>query len=193
MSKCIIGVDIDLTVAQIDDLWYDWLVRMTGYDPMIDVSYDMLEDSQHLLEYNLSTYWKEQLEERGIDGLEFFRGTHLYDMVDPVHESPKYINELYEEGYDIVFISALKGHHHRSKYEFLGRHFNFDGFIGTKEKQYINCDIMIDDRNNFLNLSRADVKIKIFTPYTQDVGLENDVKLCHNWEEIYNYIKELEL
>ncbi len=184
MSK-VIGIDVDLTACAIDELWYKWLVAMTGKE-IPSLRYAM-EDRCGVLDYNLSSYFNQVLLE---DGLNFFRSTHLYDMAEPVPFCVDMINLLARDN-EVVFISAVKGNHHKSKYEWLKRHFAFDGFIATQEKQYVNCDVLIEDRNKFLNKSKAPVKIKLMTPYTQCEELTCDAKVCHDWYEIYNYIKEI--
>ncbi len=190
----VIGIDVDLTACAIDVLWYVWLERMTGHTPT-EITYAgsdvVYSDKLDTIDYNLTTYWKEFLDARGMDGLDFFRGTNIYDFADPIEGAVECVNELYKAGYEIIFISALKGHHHKSKYEWLARNFKFHGFVGTQEKQYVNCDVLIEDRNKFLNKSKAPVKIKLMTQYTQCEELTCDVKVCHDWYEIYNYIKEI--
>lgn len=188
MSKGIIGIDVDLTVAPTDDAWYEWLVKVTDYKPPSKVFGGVADK----VNFDLSSYWAAHLDSRGIDGLDFFRSADLYDTIPTIPYSKQVIRQLKGEGYEIVFISALKGNHHKSKYRFLERNFPVDGFIGTKEKQYIACDIFIDDRNKLLNTSKASVKIKFETLYTQDEPLQEGIETFNNWLDIYQYIKNLE-
>lgn len=187
MSKGIIGIDCDLTLCAIDELWIKWLISMTGVDRTpSDYGY------WNRVAYDISKYWEEDLDKLGIDGLDFFRGTNIYDFAEPMPSSKHAVKALKGLGYEIVVISALKGNHHKSKYNWVKRNFDIDGFVGTKEKQYIPCDIFIDDRNRFLNMSKATHKIKLDTPYTQCEPIKDDnTVVCKDWLSIYEYIKEL--
>ncbi len=186
MSRGIIGIDCDLTLCAIDDLWVKWLQTITQTHNSTKLHTALVYTGK--LKYNLASYWQEELDELGIDGLDFFRGTSIYDFAEPVAGAVDVVAKLKKLGYEIVVISALKGHHHKSKYNWVQRNFYVDGFIATKEKQYIPCDIFIDDRNNFLNIANATHKIKLNTVYEQDVPLTTEAITCNNWAEVYNQI-----
>ena len=68
-------------------------------------------------------------------------------------------------------------------------------FIATKEKWAVLGDVVIDDRNYFLNQfsnRRECLKIKIKTPYSQDVGLSVSLDLeTNDWNKIGQFINEL--
>lgn len=179
----LIAVDVDLTVCAIDELWLNWLQHITGTDfnPL------GLEGE---LDYNMSNYFSEGLQKAGVDGLDFFRSESAYDYAKPVKGSVEALRTLHEMGYKIVFVSAVKGNHHSSKFRWLKRNFPFmAGFVATKEKWLIPCDIFIDDRNNFLNMVPAKTKIKKLTAYKQDTELTCRVMVCEEWENILEYIK----
>src|SRR5690625_5548503 len=75
------------------------------------------------------------------------------------------VNGLY-----IVFVSTLKGNHHRSKYYFLNQYFGhiMDGFLGTHEKHYVRGGVIIDDRIDHLNSMKKSVKAVLMeSPYRQ--------------------------
>lgn len=200
MSKGIIGVDVDLTVCDSDLSHWDWLQQVSKDG-------DNLCMPEGTLSYDLSSYFNLP---NYIDGMEFWRSDDLYDArpcdeelvlsgkhiirrpIQPIKNSVQCLQSLSEQEWKIVFISQIKGSHHKSKYEWLQRHFPFmDGFIATKEKHYVDCDVFIDDRHNHLNDNNAEWKIKFDTRYEQSVELEHVDLISNNWIEIEEFINKL--
>jgi 5'(3')-deoxyribonucleotidase len=183
MSKGTIAIDVDQTVVRSDLAWWKWLNRLT------DCYYEFPEGDN--LEYNLSSYFKDELAEIGVDGMDFWRYEGIYDWMSPMDDAVEVIKILGSLGWEIVFVSAIKGHHHKSKYTFLRKYFPcMAGFIATKEKQLVSCDVMIDDRNENLGYSRARTNIKFLTPYHQTVMIpDKKVIVLDNWMDIYEELK----
>ena len=81
------------------------------------------------------------------DPLDFWRDENLYDNLVPMEGAVKKLG-LLSKYFGIVFVSRLKGNHHRSKVYFLKKHFPFmTGFVGSHEKWILNDSLvaMIDD------------------------------------------------
>ena len=81
------------------------------------------------------------------DPLDFWRAEDLYDNLAPMEGAVEKLEQL-SQYFGIVFISRLKGNHHKSKVGFCKKHFPFMvGFIGTHEKWLMNESVvaMIDD------------------------------------------------
>ena len=200
MSKGIIGVDVDLTVADSSISHWDFLQQVS-------------EDGNScmpsgVLDYDLSTYFNLP---KYIDSMDFWRYDDLYDVkpcdleldysakritrraIQPIKDSVQCLQSLSSQGWEIVFISHIKGNHHKSKVNWLKRHFPFmDGFIATQEKHYVNCDVLIDDRHNHLNNSSILIdKIKFDTVYEQSVELEHADLISNDWVEIEEFINKL--
>ena len=90
------------------------------------------------------------------DPLDFWRDENLYDNLIPMEAAAEKLEQL-SKYFGIVFVSRLKGNHHRSKVYFLKNHFPFmTGFIGTHEKYLLNDSLvaMVDDLED--NLSKFD-------------------------------------
>jgi hypothetical protein len=88
------------------------------------------------------------------DPLDFWRGEDLYDNLVPMKGAVEKLEQL-SKYFGIVFVSRLKGNHHRSKVYFTKKWFPFQtGFIGTHEKWILNDSVvaMIDDLED--NLSK---------------------------------------
>ena len=141
-----IAVDCDLTVVDTAHHWWEWLNKVT----LSDNPYPLFEDG--VVDYDLTKYYKKELDAIGIDGYEFWRSSTLYDTLVPIDGAVEVLQHLHELGHEIIFVSTIKGSHHKSKYYFLKRYFPFmKGFVATKEKHLVGCDVIIDDRNNVLN------------------------------------------
>jgi len=81
------------------------------------------------------------------DPLDFWRSEDLYDNLQPMEGAVEKLEQL-SKYFGIVFISRLKGQHHKSKYYFLERYFPFmTEFMGTHGKWVMNNSVeaMIDD------------------------------------------------
>ena len=201
----IIAVDVDLVVAPIDVHWLLWLTTIyRGTADQADkLLHRLLSPSKDdpEISYNLNEHFKEwnggKNAYEGFDPLNFFRSGYLYDNVQPIPHSTAVLNVLSEQ-HSIVFVTHIKGNHHKSKVAFLKRNYPFlSGILATKEKQFVGADILIDDRNNHLNdfmgggLERK--IIKYYTPYQQLESLNYPSTSCLNWQEVFNTIKKWEV
>lgn len=173
-----IGVDIDGVALQTSQAWWEYL----ELDTKKSLRWD---DVKHL--YNVASAYSEELKWRGLDGMEFWRQAHLYDHLKPSEGAVETLGWLKGRGHKIVFISALKGQHHKSKVGFIKEWFPFyDAFLGTKEKEYVSVDVMIDDSNHVLNRFN-DENVLLFKFDNHDVQPQN-ITVAHNtiekWEEL---------
>ena len=90
--------------------------------------------------------WKAK-QEVGYDPLDYWRSDTLYDNLQPMEGVVEKLGQL-SKYFRIIFVSRLKGNHHRSKVYFLKKYFPFmEGFVGTHEKWILNDSLvaMIDD------------------------------------------------
>jgi len=88
------------------------------------------------------------------DPLDFWRDKNLYDNLAPMEGAVEKLEQL-SKYFGIVFVSRLKGNHHRSKVYFLKKHFPFmTGFVGSHEKWILNDSLvaMVDDLEDNLRL-----------------------------------------
>lgn len=174
--KKILAVDLDDTVFPSSEYWHHYLELETK----LGIPWSVVEQY-----YNISTLYKDELFKRSLDPMAFWRATNTYDCMIPYQTAQKALEKASKK-VDIVFVSALKGGHHKSKYECVKRHFPYmSGFCGTKEKQFIRCDAIIDDRKNNLELFKdLDVKtIWCKTETEQFSDYEGDAVL-HRWEDL---------
>lgn len=179
MTDKICAVDVDLTVVDSGYAWYKWLEDMTK----VGFSYEWVSQW-----YDFSIPYAVAWKNKGCSGspFDFWRGKRVYDNLEPIEGCVDALETLSKKGYKIVFVSAIKGDHHKSKHSFLKRNFPFmSGFVATKEKWAVKADIIIDDRNKFLNMFGDDVmKIQTVTPFDQDEPLKGAVdKYIDDWFE----------
>lgn len=182
-KKLIIGIDVDGVVCDSCMKWLNMLINSTNVIPELVAG---------KLPYNLLPLFKNELDILGIDGNDFWRQKTLYDNMEAYPDAIIFINYLHKQGYEIVFVSTLKGDHHKSKVEFLKRNFHFDGFIGTKEKNYARVDVMIDDNIHNLRCQPEGVHRILFNTVFTEVPLETDnVEVCTNWFQVYDKITKI--
>lgn len=141
--KHTIAVDVDLTVIRTDLMWKEWLDFHNGWGiklpmPMSDIDYDLGVYYPGLPKDIIKAFWNQP---------------DLYDVDNgwgPIKDSVEALDNL-SEYYNIVFVSSCKGPHYKSKYEWLQHHFPFmAGFVSTKEKHFVRCRYVIDDRIEYL-------------------------------------------
>ena len=160
-------VDIDLTVVDTVSPWIDYMNNLTG------LNFEITEGCQY--PYNLTRIYAHALVNPTDTSelFEYWKSKTLYDNLQPLPGSVEALKKLNDLGYDIVFASVLKHGHDKSKYYFLKRHFPFmAAAVFTKEKGYIKADLVIDDRNEYLNQFDGEcvTKVRMVTPFIQTVN-----------------------
>ena len=194
MNKRII-CDLDLTVVQSDLGWLEWLTNSSKVFYEESYNHDLLNNQ---VQYYLPSYF--ELYE-GVNPMDYWAENRTYPSVKLLPDAERVIKDLYEAGFDIIFVSFCMSckDQFSNKFKFLEKTFDYMlpdelTFIPAKKKHYIRGDYIIDDRNQFLVEQPEDVKIiKINTPYTQDYPLDREYILVNNWLEIEDYFcKELE-
>lgn len=185
-----IGVDFDLTVV-------DCIFQQGGWiDHLNTISYHYISKDQFSkmeeIEYDLGTYYKDLPE---AESFSFWKDVSLYQKLKPYEDAVTVINKLAEQGHNIVFLSHCQQNHFKSKVQAAKEWFRIPKsqfcFMATKEKHFANVDLMVDDRNNFLNgFGDEIVKIKFETPYSQSEELKVSIDLkTNNWKTIGEFIE----
>lgn len=176
----VIAVDVDFTVVWLREHYWEWLESITSTKrpvPEGDISYD----------YTL--YFQDALEKVGRCGLDYFRQDGLYDTLHPMEGAVEVLEWVSGKGHEVVFVSAIKGRHSKSKYEFLKRNFPFlSGVVFTKEKQYVQSHVFIDDRTDNVNKSSAPVKILFDAGHLQYETLVEGAAVLRDWREIGSFL-----
>lgn len=190
--KGIIGVDVDLTVVESGQIWFQWLKEKTGQD--LDWK-KIVESYSFRLPYNISQVFAIPV---SLDPFDFWRKSDLYDNAKCFTDAKEVLRKLYEEGYDIVFISYCFdcGTHAVSKAQMLRREFDFLGekdfhFVQTRSKGVLSnsLDYMVDDRVGFLNQMEINTKCFLMDSfYRQDEVEKRPMMWVDNWYTVYRNI-----
>lgn len=158
MKKPQLAIDVDNTVIDTNQGWYEYLKYYNGLASMAKWEGD-------LLPYNLAElfpsvrepmlYWKK---------LDYFQ-------FEPMEGSVEILKRL-SEHFDIVFLSQQSGTHGRSKYYWLEEWFPFKkAVVLTHEKFVLSGSVvaLVDDRKEHLAGFDFDQRVLFNTNYTQSV------------------------
>lgn len=194
----LIGVDVDLTLVPTDGAWWNWM------EAMYRVNGDFTLPEEHpkngRLFYDLGKYFPEPGKHM-LKPKDFWEDPYLYDRLRPYGHAMDVLKKWVKQGHQIAFISMCHKGHQASKVRFLKRwtqdfmdlddHSQGHGFYATHFKGNINCDVMIDDRNEFFNQfdPAKTILIKMKTPYEQFYELTNLVDcLADDWYDIEDFM-----
>ena len=183
--KPIFKCDVDECIVDSADAWLDWISHMIGRDVTVD-------DHKHA--YNLGKIFADEMKHLRVDPMDFWRQSGLYDTLTPVVDSVEALERIKAMGYEIVFVSHVKGHHSKSKHNFLRRYFGhiMDGYVVTKEKRYVSSgtgfDAVIDDRYDYLT-GNEEVKFLIKTPWSQFIERPEGIIEVKSWTEVPDLLK----
>lgn len=156
MSR-LLGVDVDITICNSDQGWLDWLKYYNGFGRVLEIEGDILPYDLSEMFPNFKNpyqYW------RDLD----------YNQFEPIEGSVEALEKL-SKHFGIVFISRIKGHHTKSKYYWLKKHFPFmTEYVATHGKWVLNDSVvaMVDDRMSVLEKFDPEKRILFETKYTQD-------------------------
>jgi len=157
-KKPIILLDVDETVVNNVLDWEDWYRQKTGCE--LDFSFRNSKTiSDIVLHYDL-------------DPLDYWRQPNLYDSKTPIKEAVRVVNK-YKQIFQFIFVSNCISEHSSSKKLFLKRHFGDIPFVDTYHKEFVMCDIAIDDRAHYLR------NIKEVNPDVQAVQIITDFNNFH--------------
>ena len=189
MKKLNIVIDVDITLVDSATPWMVWLTQNSTSFDSNRYDCDKLHQS---ISYNLSKYYTMN---EGVDGMDFWKQSDLYDELQCYDEALSAVKHLYERGHTITFASFCFPEHEASKIEMLKWEFGFIKpedfhFVSTKSKGRLKADIIIDDRNMFINQFGDDtIKILLESPYTQCEGRSGDTWKVRGWGEVRDVIR----
>lgn len=159
----IIVCDVDGVVI---DLSYQWYMYLRSIIKDFDFTYEDVAVNYDFYK-NLTGYVTKE------EAYHFWKRAGLYDNQQPIPFAADTLWDLKRNhGFNIVFASHVEGDHAKSKYEFLKKYFPVDGFMATREKQFIRADIAIDDRvEHLVNHPFSVGKIVKYTPHAQTCNI----------------------
>lgn len=193
-----IGIDVDLTFVDSGTPWIEWLEKVYGVK--MDLSLPP-PNPQGMLYYNVSKYFP-PAKVHQLSPYEFWEDPYLYDKLKPLPGAVEAVAAWAKAGHFNHFVSYCMKGHFSSKVRFLKREteefFSLEpgsghAFYATKHKAGVDVDVIIDDRNEFLNQFGPEViKIKFKTPYDQSEELKTSIDLeTDDWYTIRDFVLDI--
>lgn len=199
MNKPVIAIDCDITLWDTDCGWFDYLDDRTEEQYY---GYTHCKDSLNKrVNYNLTSYFSDITFE---EGMKYWDKPETYVNCKTHKHAVETIRQLYMAGCEIVFVTYCMGSsvHANAKYKRLLEDFDFIpkdelNFVATNNKGLVKADIIVDDRNKYLNQMSEGVKlIKFDSPYTQEETIDREYVLCEDWyqveDELVKFLEEFD-
>lgn len=129
-----------------------------------------------------------------------FRDSTMWKNVKLIDGAYETLKQLYEESYNLYFVTSSLPSNLRKKINHLARNLDFlpkdyalRHTINTQYKQIINLDILVDDGLFNLIGDRSYHSICFNMPYNQtnDAEIPNFYR-AYNWHDVYCWIKTIE-
>lgn len=121
------------------------------------------------------------------NGIEKYFTKDLYNNIEQIPNSLKYINKLKDLGYRVVYVTSFTKKLAGLKFDWLKKNGyinNLSDYIEAQDKSLINGDILIDDYiKNVLTFPKKGILLSHAWNLNYDFN-----NRCDNWEDIYNYI-----
>ena len=128
-----------------------------------------------------------------------FKDPEMWKNVSLIEGAYENIEKLYQENFELHFVTSSLPQNLKKKIGHLSRNLNFfpkdfvwKHTINTQNKQIIDLDIMIDDGLFNLIGDRRYYSICMDMPYNQTDELIPNFTRVHNWQEVYSAIKMVE-
>lgn len=158
----ILIVDVDQVLVDMAPAWLDRLNKLANTSH----TYESIGNV-----YDFHKFFKET--HNVDDGFNFWEAADLYDTVLPMQDSIYALSVLKNSGFKIYAASYCLGNHHRSKTDFLERWYSglIDDMIATKHKHLLKCNVIIDDRNEYMHKCDPCVfTVRMNTPFRQTIN-----------------------
>lgn len=121
---------------------------------------------------------------------------YMWEDVLPIGGAVETIKKLKEDGHRVVICTnshylALV-HKMQTVFRYFKPVFSYDDVIVTKHKELIKCDLLIDDNpNNLLKQKQGLLFTRSHNLLFPTEDYKN-IERVNSWEEIYNFVKEME-
>lgn len=178
-----VSLDVDEVLMASGRSWMAYLETITG-----------VKLTATPTNYDLSVYFKSELDYEGLDGFEYWRSEDPYKNTLPVEGAVKGCQQLAEMGFRLLPVSKIYAEHANSKRKALKKYFPMlDEPIYISlggRKSDVRCDYIVDDRHdNLLGFDKTLTKGLILkTPYMSIKPLDIDCVICNDWSEIVGHL-----
>lgn len=181
----IIGIDIDDTITNHCEVWFD--IYNTYYrveeDKKIELSDAYKWDFYNEYDNNTKAHLFCALQDQET----YYGKLHLLDNVSNT------IKELIDSGNQVILISATDKEYQENKKNWILKQLPMlkeDNIIFTSQKNLINVDLMIDDNLDLASKFRCPF-ILFRRPWNTGRGADlypDNILICSNWNEIEKYL-----
>lgn len=151
---------------------------------------------EDVTEYHIEKFVKPEYRE---NFHKYFLDKRVWQRIQVVNYAKEVIEKLWDEGYDIIFVTKTECENLVKKRNWLNRTFPFMGadnirkrLYSAPKKQLIRADIAIDDGLFNLVEDRTYYSICFDKPYNQTDELIPCFTRVYDWLGAYTAIKEIE-
>lgn len=122
----------------------------------------------------------------------YFLDKRVWQRIDIIDGCQKVIEKLHSEGHEIIFVTKTEAENLPKKKNWLERNFPFLNIrkclYSCPVKQYVKCDILIDDALSNLVGDREYYSICLDYPYNQTDEIIPCFTRAKDWNEIYEKV-----
>ena len=186
-----IGIDIDDTIAYTNEKLIEEAVK---YDKECLKGRGF--QNKDAYKFTEMFYWNKDNVQSFFN---YVRGSNFFLELEPIPGSVEYINKLYDEGYEIYFITFRTNKNplvlEKTKAWLSNMGYKYHKLFMRSDDKGVVCkenevSIFIDNTyEHYEAASLCGIDAILFdTIYNRDI---DDVKRMSSWDEIYKYIKEV--
>ena len=182
MSKykdIVIACDMDDTIEYLVPAWIKWL----------NMQYNLNVKYIDVTDWDISKVFPTLTSHQIFEPLD---NPEFWDTVKPMKDAQYYIPKLIEEGFQFYIVTSSHPRNYKYKYEkCLRKYFpylSWKNIIVTKNKQLINCDILIDDGEH--NIIGPYIGLLKDTTHNKNFNVDayENITRVHCWKHIYEVI-----
>lgn len=150
---------------------------------------------QDITEYHIEKFVKPEYRENFKN---YFLDKRVWRRIEVVKYACEVLNKLWDEGYNLIFVTKTECENMVKKRNWLNRNFSFMGednirkrLYSAPKKQFIRADIAIDDGLFNLIGDRTYYSICFDKPYNQTDELIPCFTRVYDWLGVYTAVHEI--
>lgn len=150
--------------------------------------------NDNLILDNITEYKIDKFVKQGVKVTDYFKSDELWMRVKPVYQAQEYLKILNQD-YDLRIVSASHIGDMPTKYRWIKVFYPFlsrEQIWTVFDKQWINCDILIDDFQGNL-IGGKYHKILLDYPFNRNIDDNKEgIFRANNWQDIFMEVKRYE-
>lgn len=182
--KLRIGIDIDCVIINTTQAVLDYYNSRTGDSLCID----------DIKTYDVAQYVKDEFKD---DFFQLFWREEALKNVEPLPYCIETVQALYEQDYEIYFITATSPENLHFKFKLLQEYFPFmdarQALIATQNKKLVNIDLLIDDCwDNCVNAPYYSILLDYPWNVNYDDAAHENIFRVPDWKYVRHMIEYIE-